>query len=242
MIDQDVQREALREHLWRCLLDLPPLLGKVALQQDFVLGAKAIAEGHRDELLALLTRPSIQSLRIRLRELDDAHASPFRSLPTLDARSSLAAWPRLSAEFCRRPQWRGAAAETGALARQQANLTLPFMPAHWQARFDELAEWASGRDTVGGVGTVSAVPVALGIGRALAETARGLLMHEVVLDGDVVTDYLIVAPTEWNFHPQGVLHDRLLGADARDQAALRQQIVRLVTTLDPCVPWELAWA
>ena len=242
MIDQDVQLEALREHLWHYLLDLPPLLGEVAFQQDFVLGAKAIAQGQRDELLALLTRPSIQSLRIHLRQLDDAYASPTRSLPALDARGSLAVWPRLTAEFCRQPQWYGAAAETGALARQQADATLPFMSAHWQARFDELVQWASGYAVAGCVGSVSAVPVAHGIGRALVETARGLLMHEVVLDGDVVADYLIVAPTEWNFHPQGVLHDRLLGADARDRDALQKQVARLVTTLDPCVPWELEWA
>ena len=242
MIDQDVRYEALREHLWHYLLDLPPLLGDVALQQDFVLGAKVIAQGQRDELLALLTHPSIQSLRIHLRQLDDAYVSPTRSFPSLDARSSLAVWPRLTAEFCRRPQWYGAAAETGALARQQADATLPFMSAHWQARFDELVQWASGYEVAGCVGSVSAVPVAHSIGRALVETARGLLMHEVVLDGDVVADYLIVAPTEWNFHPQGVLQDRLLGADARDRDALRQQVARLVTTLDPCVPWELQWA
>ncbi|MDH2916810.1 MAG: nickel-dependent hydrogenase large subunit [Gallionella sp.] len=242
MIDVEVQREALREHLWRCLLDLPPLLGEAALQQEFVLGVKAIAEGRRDELLALLTRPGIQALRMRLRQLDDAYTSASHFLPIFDARNSLAAWPRLSAEFCRRPEWNGAAAETGALARKHADSDPPSMSAHWQARFDELAEWASGRHATDCVGSVSAVPVAPGIGRALVEIARGLLMHEVVLDGDVVTDYLIVAPTEWNFHPQGVLHDRLLGADARDRGALRQQIARLVTTLDPCVPWELEWA
>ena len=242
MIDQDVQREALREHLWRCLLNLPPLMCDAELQQEFVLGAKAIAEGRRDELLALLTRPSIQSLRMRLCQLDDAHTYPSRFFPPLDARSSLAAWPRLTAESCRRPQWRGAAAETGALARKLAGATIPFMSAHWQARFDELMEWASGHDAAGCVGSVSAVPVAPGIGRALVETARGLLMHEVVLDDDVVTGYLIAAPTEWNFHPQGVLHDRLIGADARDRDALRQLVARLVTTLDPCVPWELEWA
>jgi hypothetical protein len=244
MIDQDVQREALREHLWRCLLDLPPLLGEVALQQDFILGVKAIAEGRRDELQTLLNQPNIHSLRMLLRQLDDAHASPSRSLPSFYARDSLLEWPRLTHEFCDQPVWRGAAAETGAFARNKKSdaPTTAFFSAHWLARFNELSAWAAGRNEIGCVGTVSAVPVAHGIGRALVETARGLLMHEVVLDGDGVADYLIVAPTEWNFHPQGVLHDLLLGADARDRDALRQQVARLVTTLDPCVPWELQWA
>lgn len=244
MIDLEVQREALREHLWRCLLDLPLLLGEAALQQDFILGVKAIAEGRRDELQTLLNQPNVHSLRMHLCQLDDAHVSPPRSLPSLYARDSLLEWPRLTPEFCDQPVWRGAAAETGAFARNKgADVpTAAFCSARWLARFDELSAWAAGRNGIGCVGTVSAVPVASAVGRALVETARGLLMHEVVLDGEFVTDYLIVAPTEWNFHPQGVLQDRLLGADARDRDALRQQVARLVTTLDPCVPWELQWA
>jgi len=238
-VDQDVQREAVREHLWHCLLDLPPLLGDEALQQDFVLGAKAIANERRDELYALLSKPSIEGLRMRLSEFDEIQISS-QLLPRLNAKDSLLAWPRLTSEFCRRPVWAGAAAVTGAISRIDDSVS-PFFIAHWQARFDELAKWASGHDTETYVGTVSAAPVAPNIGRALVETARGLLMHEVALDGDVVTDYHIAAPTEWNFHPHGVLHDHLLGADAHDREALQQQVARLVTTLDPCVPWELEW-
>jgi hypothetical protein len=53
--------------------------------------------------------------------------------------------------------------------------------------------------------------LAPGVGRALVETARGLLMHEIVLDGERIADYFIVAPTEWNFHPQGPLAGWLKG-------------------------------
>lgn len=239
-IDQEVRREALREHLWHCLLDLPQLLGHVELKQEFVLGAKAIANGQRDDLYALLSDPSIQGLRMRLSEFDDAQISQ-KLLPRLSARDSLLAWPRLSSEFCRHPMWKDAAAVTGAITSDDDSAT-SFFSARWHARFDELTNWASGHDVAGHVGTVSAIPVASSIGRALVETARGLLMHEVVMDGDVVADYLIVAPTEWNFHPQGLLQDQLFGADARDREALQQRVSRLVTTLDPCVPWELEWA
>jgi hypothetical protein len=242
VIDHDVQQEALREHVWRCLLDLPSLLGESALKQEFILGTKMIALGQRDELQNLLKRPCIHSLRTRLCQCGEVDTSASTCLPMFDAKGSLTVWPRLSAEFCSRPQWQGVAAETGALARSRARSSRSTWCAHWQARFDELEAWAAGRDAEGCVGTVSAVPVAPGIGRALVETARGLLMHEVVLDGDVVSDYRIVAPTEWNFHPQGGIVNRLLGADARDREALRQQVARLVTTLDPCVPWELEWA
>jgi Ni,Fe-hydrogenase I large subunit len=61
-------------------------------------------------------------------------------------------------------------------------------------------------------------------------------MHEITLDGDVVADYVIVAPTEWNFHPAGPLSAWLSGLPA---AAARELASRAVLALDPCVPWEL---
>jgi hypothetical protein len=82
--------------------------------------------------------------------------------------------------------------------------------------------------------------VAPGIGRALVETARGLLMHEIVLDGDTVADYFIVAPTEWNFHPQGPLAGWLLGREGQRSRGAAQPGVALARgALDPCVRWEL---
>ena len=53
------------------------------------------------------------------------------------------------------------------------------------------------------------------------ETARGLLMHEIALDGERIADYCIVAPTEWNFHPQGPLAGWLIGRNAGDRAAVQ---------------------
>lgn len=243
-LDPNVQREVLREHLWRWLLDLPTLLGEKVLQHEFVTAAGWVAEGRRDELHALLTSPRIAALRLRLQQADELPSPPPRLLPALDARSSLAKWPRLTAGFCRLPDWRGMAAETGAITRQQKRheKMTSLLSARWLARFDELLDWAAGDDTVGAGGTVSAVPVALDIGRSLVETARGLLMHEIVLDGEHVADYLIVAPTEWNFHPQGTLADHLLGQAAGDCDVLQQRVARAVAALDPCVRWELEWA
>lgn len=243
-LDPDVQREVLREHLWRCLLDLPPLLGEAVLQQEFVSAVKWIAEGNRAELYALLHSPRIAALYKCLQQTEEPHLFPSRMLPRLDARSSLAEWARLSAEFCRLPDWRGMAAETGAIARQQQTEEKidPSFYSRWRARFDELLEWAAGDVQIGSGGTVSAIPVAPCIGRSLVETARGLLMHEIVLDGERIADYFIVAPTEWNFHPQGILVDELLGQDAGDRDALQQHVARAVAALDPCVPWELEWA
>ena len=243
-LDQSVQREVLREHFWRWLLDLPPLLGEEALQKEFIDATKWVAEGRRDKLHKLLTSPRIAALRLRLQQADELSSPPHRLLPTLDARSSLAEWPRLTAGFSRLPDWRGIAAETGAIARQQKRheRMTSLLSARWLARFDELLDWAAGDDTVGAGGTVSAAPVSPGIGRSLVETARGLLMHEIVLDGEHVADYMIVAPTEWNFHPRGTLADHLLGQAAGNRDVLQQRVARAVSALDPCVRWELEWA
>lgn len=243
-LDANVQREVLREHLWRSLLDLPPLLGEAPLQQELISAMKWIAEGKRNKLHALLSSSRIATLHQRLHLIEESHPISSRLLPRLDARRSLAEWPRLSGEFCRLPDWRGMPAGTGAIARQQQTdrSTTSLFSACWRARFNELFEWATGDAQIGAGSTVSAIPVADGIGRSLVETARGLLMHEIVLEGERIADYLIVAPTEWNFHPHGMLVDQLLEQDAKDRDALQQHVARTVAALDPCVPWELEWA
>ena len=113
--------------------------------------------------------------------------------------------------------------------------------ARWLARLDELQDWAAGRTKVGAGGTASAATAEAGRGRAMVETSRGMLMHEIVLDGERIADYFIVAPTEWNFHPDGPLPAWLIGRDATDREATRTFVARAVAALDPCVRWELEW-
>lgn len=241
-LDPLIQHEALREHLWHWLLDLPVLLGEPAMQAEFVAAAGWIAAGQRAELAALLAGSRIEALRRRLDETEDAADAAPQLLPALDAQASLKHWPRFDAEFCRRPHWQGAAAETGAIARQQGKTTAAAaFAARWLARLEELRDWAAAAERVGAGGTASAVQVAAGGGRALVETARGLLMHEIVLDGERIADYFIVAPTEWNFHPQGPLAGWLIGRDAGDRDAVQCFAARAVAALDPCVRWELQW-
>ena len=242
-LDPAIQHEVLREHLWRWLLDLPPLLGEAAMRDEFVAATRWMARGERGELCALLAGRQIVALRRRLLAAPDASDPEARLLPVLDAKTSLDAWPRLDADFCRLPKWQGAAAETGAVARRPSRdgPRVPAFATRWLARLGELHDWASGSEEIGAGGTASAAQVAPGRGRALVETARGLLMHELVLDGDRVADYFIVAPTEWNFHPQGPLAGWLAGRDASDRDALQTFAARAVAALDPCVRWELEW-
>lgn len=80
-------------------------------------------------------------------------------------------------------------------------------------------------------------PVAAHEGCGLARTARGLLAHWVRLERGRIADWRAVAPTEWNFHPQGALAQALTGLPVGPQ--LKAAAERLVCALDPCVPWRV---
>jgi len=81
-------------------------------------------------------------------------------------------------------------------------------------------------------------PVQGKTGVGIVEAARGRLIHRVVLEGDKVKTYQIVAPTEWNFHPQGVLQKALMTLKG-DAKAIEQQAKLLIHAMDPCVKFHL---
>jgi hypothetical protein len=82
---------------------------------------------------------------------------------------------------------------------------------------------------------------ASGAGLGAVECARGRLYHWVRLDGEGrIADYAIVAPTEWNFHPNGPLAALLIGARLDGAAAARGVAEKLATLVDPCVAFEVA--
>ncbi|MBA4176294.1 MAG: hypothetical protein C0505_07005 [Leptothrix sp. (in: Bacteria)] len=157
--------------------------------------------------------------------------------------ASLAAQATADPAIARRPTWQGRPAETGALARLQGDPVLgtrasPPPSRAWArhaARLRELALLLMG-DHQPGVGAIALAP---GSGVAWVDSARGLLVHHVQLDGERVRVYRIVAPTEWNFHPQGALAAELNGARAADTEAARRLARRLIDSLDPCVACEV---
>jgi len=167
-------------------------------------------------------------------------------LPVLEAADGLADWPVLTEDFAGAPSWMGRAAETGATARLgahplvQALAQRPFLQ-HWIARLIELAGYAAG-DSRLLCGRVSAVRVSAGRGRAAVETARGTLLHEVTLDGARVLDYVIVAPTEWNFQPNGAVRHWLEGMPSASGEVALALAKRAVEALDPCVECRYAIA
>ncbi|WP_462321349.1 nickel-dependent hydrogenase large subunit [Halochromatium sp.] len=80
------------------------------------------------------------------------------------------------------------------------------------------------------------------VGIGSADAARGLLLHRVVLVDGRVEQYQILAPTEWNFHPEGVVAQGL-AAIARSGAVgpELEHLARLyITAVDPCVEYRLS--
>lgn len=173
-------------------------------------------------------------------------ASGVGPLPDLDP-GALAA--RLAADdadaFVASPLWDGAPCETGALSRQAAGTLVGSLRAlhgnallpRLAARLTELAAAAVQIGRLAGDVVPAAagpgVPPVSGSGLAQVEAARGRLVHWVRLEHGTVTDYRILAPTEWNFHPQGALARGLMHLPADDELPRLARL--LVDAVDPCV-------
>ncbi len=79
-----------------------------------------------------------------------------------------------------------------------------------------------------------------GRGAGVVETARGPLAYWVEVDGGRALRLRSVAPTEWNFHPDGPFRAAL---DAAPHIADPVAGARLLAaSFDPCVPFEVAVA
>ena len=76
-------------------------------------------------------------------------------------------------------------------------------------------------------------------GIAQVEAARGRLLHRAVVRDGRVVNYRIVAPTEWNFHPGGVVSRALATLPWSDRRSAHDQADLFVTLMDPCVAYSL---
>jgi len=173
--------------------------------------------------------------------------APRAFLPWLDEtalREEIAPQMAANPTFAAKPLWQSRPAETGALARQRLQprvareLASNRLSARLLARLVELAALPAQLRRPQAIG-VRAVAAGNGVGLAAVETARGTLIHRIALEGERVARYAIVAPTEWNFHPQGTFARGLAGAEARDENEARQAATLLAHALDPCVAYEV---
>jgi len=152
--------------------------------------------------------------------------------------------------FIAEPDWDGRPRETNCYTRQQSHplimsltdeygaglltrwtarlLELASLPAQMRILADQLldntpAETCSARQ--GGLGRV--------------EAARGRLYHRVRLAGERIETYRILAPTEWNFHPQGLITQSLRNVHAANDDEWLAIGRLIVNAIDPCVQCRL---
>lgn len=188
----------------------------------------------------------VAQLLSKLDELKHDRSGPTQAnlLPAWTAaEAGQACAGRWNADFSARPEWLGDAAETGALAYFSDDKLLRDV---WQqsgskvlvrvlARIMDVAEMASGNSAA----RLDVSSPGTGEGIAAVRTARGLLMHHVHMATETVKEYEIVAPTEWNFHPDGAFAQDLRGLVEMDAGHLQQMAHIEVLSLDPCVAYEV---
>ncbi|MFO7640157.1 MAG: nickel-dependent hydrogenase large subunit [Candidatus Competibacteraceae bacterium] len=154
--------------------------------------------------------------------------------------------------FCARPNLAGRVGETGALARCWEHPLIAALRADYgngllvrsTARIVECAALVAGlREQARMLDDenpeTAVTDTASGSGLGVVECARGRLVHWLAVTEGRVSAYRILAPTEWNFHPEGPLTRGLTGARVGPGTNIRQAIELFVTALDPCVAFEV---
>jgi coenzyme F420-reducing hydrogenase alpha subunit len=183
----------------------------------------------------------------------DAGATKVETLP---AACAIPLLPRLlgpaARAFAAAPTWDGSPCETTAFGRQASQpLVRALSQKHGSglltrltARLVELAALPQFmRCVLSGARRPSAwsydVSSAAGdAGTAEIDTARGRLIHAARTRNGRIEDYAILAPTEWNFHPQGVAA-RALHVIAASSKDFEPKARAFLQVLDPCVAFDV---
>lgn len=146
--------------------------------------------------------------------------------------------------FIASPDWQGQNLETGPSARLATHPLLhELRQRHGQgllmrlvARLIEIAQLAMENDRA----CTPPQETSNGLGISQLEAARGRLCHRIVLDGERIRRYRILAPTEWNFRPGGPAAQALAAVKADDAKTVRLQANMLIHAIDPCVSYQLS--
>lgn len=199
------------------------------------------------------TGPAAQSLTsISLQGWSSQGLSSHDFLPELNLQQLLLQLDAGDAdEFIARPSWQGHCYETTSLSRQSHHplireLISGFQHSlftRWMARLVELAaipqqlaKLSAQLQASTPVETTSSSEVQ---GLAITEAARGRLIHRVAIDDGRISQYQILAPTEWNFHPQGVIAESLANLTVSRKDVLDTLARIMINAIDPCVDFDL---
>jgi hypothetical protein len=230
--------------------EVPPTAQEAALLRALASAQRATERakpGADFETLCPMVEPARQLLTLCRRRAEDLFARlpadgparPPDALKPADDEAVVQGLARNPASFAAAPRLPGRRPETGAYARQGASVGLSEAAARLHAR---LADLGAAVDALGAP-ACSARLALIGSGRpgpgegwAAVETGRGRLHHWARLGEEGrVAAYGILAPTDWNFAPDGPFAAALERLIARDPAALETSIALLARLFDPCV-------
>jgi len=151
--------------------------------------------------------------------------------------------------FIARPNWQNRCCETSSLVRNHSPLLNVCKSTFGNglltralALLTEISSLACqlGRWSAGKTFAYSA-PAEQTQFLGLVRAARGELIHWVELEQNRVKKYRILAPTEWNFHPEGILKLALQTLSGPfEEIKLQAQL--FIELLDPCVGYQLLFS
>ncbi len=150
--------------------------------------------------------------------------------------------------FIANPQWQSVCYETGPFSRQLYQpLTQSAIEQHglgayprMVARILELLQMLNTVDAeLAGVSLLRPKFPEKQLGISQLEAVRGRLVHCLTLDKDRIEHYRILAPTEWNFHYDGIVSRMLSQLKDQQQPELLHQARFLIQLIDPCVGYKL---
>ncbi|SEQ41606.1 Nickel-dependent hydrogenase [Amphritea atlantica] len=150
--------------------------------------------------------------------------------------------------FCATPRWQGECCETGSYSTYRGELQ-HFKQRGWHelscryaAMLLQLSQipGAISADCSAGV-TESAERTAedIGVGLGIVATSRGQLLHRVEMMGERVLSYHILAPTEWNLHPRGLVATKLQGVRTETDSQALSLGRTMLLLADPCVAFDI---
>jgi uptake hydrogenase large subunit len=180
--------------------------------------------------------------------LGRSRVAPLPALRAHDLDHHLAGSGAAANAFVARPTWEGLPRETSPLTRQRAaplvhDLTVHFgsgLLTRLAAQLTEVARILAADTGPSPKPAPGPDPLPPGVGLCQVPAARGLLVHRVRIAGEQVAEYRILAPTEWNFHPEGVVACGLTGVWEGSEPADPRPLARLfIAAVDPCVEFDL---
>jgi hypothetical protein len=175
--------------------------------------------------------------------------SQVKALPVMDAEMLIKKLSSDVAEgFIESPTWSGQSCETSTYSRQLNHPLVSLMTnqygngllSRWVARLVELALLPQqiGRfiDVLRHDNWTTTVQHP---GLAQVETARGRLVHYAEISENRISRYQILAPTEWNFHPHGLIQQSLQHTLQQQPDNIKLAADCLINVIDPCVGYRL---